>query len=100
MEKFSLSETFNIKLVGKAIKERRLRITKQRGPVPRSIFDAVATNSTEYLWVLKCSQAAKEHNVASFTYAASSSTYGDHPAYLSRGDMNNPVSVRSHKVRK
>ncbi|MDX1927771.1 MAG: SDR family oxidoreductase [Pirellulaceae bacterium] len=49
------------------------------GSVPRSIDDPVtsnASNITGFLNMLTCSQKA---GVKSFTYAASSSTYGDHP---------------------
>lgn len=50
------------------------------GSVPRSIADPIMTNSANITGFLNMLTAAKEANVASFTYAASSSTYGDHPA--------------------
>ncbi|WP_438462267.1 NAD-dependent epimerase/dehydratase family protein [Marinomonas sp. PE14-40] len=50
------------------------------GSVPRSIADPIATNETNISGFLNVLQAAKEVDVCSFTYAASSSTYGDHPA--------------------
>jgi UDP-N-acetylglucosamine 4-epimerase len=50
------------------------------GSVPRSIADPLLTNSTNISGFLNMLTAAKEENVSSFTYAASSSTYGDHPA--------------------
>lgn len=50
------------------------------GSVPRSIADPVMTNSANITGFLNMLTAAKEANVSSFTYAASSSTYGDHPA--------------------
>lgn len=49
------------------------------GSVPRSIEDPVTTNQANIDGFLNMLVAAKDENVASFTYAASSSTYGDHP---------------------
>ena len=50
------------------------------GSVPRSINDPVATNATNISGFLNILVAARDQKVKSFTYAASSSTYGDHPA--------------------
>ena len=50
------------------------------GSVPRSINDPLATNSTNISGFLNMLVAARDASVKSFTYAASSSTYGDHPA--------------------
>ncbi|WP_295900287.1 NAD-dependent epimerase/dehydratase family protein [uncultured Vibrio sp.] len=50
------------------------------GSVPRSISDPITTNSANITGFLNILEAAKKANVKSFTYAASSSTYGDHPA--------------------
>ncbi|ASC55886.1 SDR family oxidoreductase [Vibrio vulnificus] len=50
------------------------------GSVPRSIADPLTTNAANITGFLNMLQAAKEAQVKSFTYAASSSTYGDHPA--------------------
>lgn len=50
------------------------------GSVPRSIADPIMTNSTNITGFLNMLVAARDANVSSFTYAASSSTYGDHPA--------------------
>ena len=50
------------------------------GSVPRSIADPIASNAANISGFLNMLQAAKEEGVNSFTYAASSSTYGDHPA--------------------
>jgi UDP-N-acetylglucosamine 4-epimerase len=50
------------------------------GSVPRSIADPVLTNATNISGFLNMLTAAKEAKVATFVYAASSSTYGDHPA--------------------
>ncbi len=50
------------------------------GSVPRSIKDPLTSNSTNVSGFLNILDASKEENVKSFTYAASSSTYGDHPA--------------------
>ena len=50
------------------------------GSVPRSINDPITTNSVNISGFLNMLTAARDANVKSFTYAASSSTYGDHPA--------------------
>ncbi len=50
------------------------------GSVPRSINDPITTNSTNIDGFLNMLVAARDAKVQSFTYAASSSTYGDHPA--------------------
>ena len=50
------------------------------GSVPRSIADPILTNSTNITGFLNMLTAAKDAKVATFVYAASSSTYGDHPA--------------------
>lgn len=50
------------------------------GSVPRSINDPITTNSVNISGFLNMLTAARDTNVKSFTYAASSSTYGDHPA--------------------
>ena len=49
------------------------------GSVPRSIADPLLTNSANITGFLNMLVAAKEAKVATFVYAASSSTYGDHP---------------------
>lgn len=50
------------------------------GSVPRSLSDPISTNATNIDGFLNMLVAARDANVKSFTYAASSSTYGDHPA--------------------
>jgi UDP-N-acetylglucosamine 4-epimerase len=50
------------------------------GSVPRSIQDPVATNDANVNGFLNMLVAARDAQVTSFVYAASSSTYGDHPA--------------------
>lgn len=50
------------------------------GSVPRSLVDPITTNSTNIDGFLNMLVAARDAKVESFTYAASSSTYGDHPA--------------------
>ena len=50
------------------------------GSVPRSIEDPITTNQANLDGFLNMLVAARDEKVASFTYAASSSTYGDHPA--------------------
>jgi UDP-N-acetylglucosamine 4-epimerase len=49
------------------------------GSVPRSINDPIATNATNINGFLNMLVSARDAKVKSFTYAASSSTYGDHP---------------------
>ena len=48
------------------------------GSVPRSINDPITTNSANIDGFLNMLVAARDAQVKSFTYAASSSTYGDH----------------------
>lgn len=50
------------------------------GSVPRSIADPITTNAANITGFLNMLVAARDAQVKSFTYAASSSTYGDHPA--------------------
>lgn len=50
------------------------------GSVPRSLENPLATNAANITGFLNMLVAAKDASVDSFTYAASSSTYGDHPA--------------------
>jgi len=50
------------------------------GSVPRSLADPITTNATNIGGFLNMLVAARDAQVHSFTYAASSSTYGDHPA--------------------
>jgi UDP-N-acetylglucosamine/UDP-N-acetylgalactosamine 4-epimerase len=50
------------------------------GSVPRSIADPLTTNSVNISGFLNMLHASKVSAVKSFTYAASSSTYGDHAA--------------------
>ncbi|MGV0983533.1 MAG: NAD-dependent epimerase/dehydratase family protein [Limnohabitans sp.] len=49
------------------------------GSVPRSLADPITTNATNISGFLNMLVAARDAKVKSFTYAASSSTYGDHP---------------------
>jgi len=63
------------------------------GSVPRSIADPITSNAANITGFLNMLQAAKEEGVASFTYAASSSTYGDHPALPKvEENIGNPLS--------
>lgn len=50
------------------------------GSVPRSLDDPITTNSVNISGFLNMLVAARNADVNSFTYAASSSTYGDHEA--------------------
>lgn len=49
------------------------------GSVPRSVEDPIATNSVNITGFLNMLVAARDAKVKRFIYAASSSTYGDHP---------------------
>jgi UDP-N-acetylglucosamine 4-epimerase len=63
------------------------------GSVPRSLADPIATNETNISGFLKMLVAARDAKVQSFTYAASSSTYGDHPALPKvEENIGNPLS--------
>lgn len=50
------------------------------GSVPRSLEDPITTNGTNIDGFLNMLAAARNAQVKRFVYAASSSTYGDHPA--------------------
>ncbi|MCT8089302.1 Vi polysaccharide biosynthesis UDP-N-acetylglucosaminuronic acid C-4 epimerase TviC [Acinetobacter sp. C_4_1] len=63
------------------------------GSVPRSIADPITTNETNISGFLNMLTAARDAQVSSFTYAASSSTYGDHPALPKVEEhIGNPLS--------
>ncbi|OTG86688.1 LPS biosynthesis protein WbpP [Acinetobacter sp. ANC 4558] len=63
------------------------------GSVPRSITDPITTNETNISGFLNILTAARDAEVKSFTYAASSSTYGDHPALPKlEENIGNPLS--------
>jgi UDP-N-acetylglucosamine/UDP-N-acetyl-alpha-D-glucosaminouronate 4-epimerase len=49
------------------------------GSVPRSVNDPITTNNVNITGTLNIFTAAKEKKVRRIVYAASSSTYGDHP---------------------
>ncbi len=49
------------------------------GSVPRSIEDPILTNENNVAGFLNMLVAARDQKVTRFVYAASSSTYGDHP---------------------
>jgi len=49
------------------------------GSVPRSINDPLTTNDVNITGTLNIFTAAKEKNIKRIVYAASSSSYGDHP---------------------
>jgi UDP-N-acetylglucosamine 4-epimerase len=63
------------------------------GSVPRSLADPISSNSANISGFLNVLHASKEEGVKSFTYAASSSTYGDHPALPKvEENIGNPLS--------
>jgi UDP-N-acetylglucosamine 4-epimerase len=63
------------------------------GSVPRSINDPITTNEVNISGFLNILVAARDANVKRFVYAASSSTYGDHPGLPKVEDeIGNPLS--------
>lgn len=71
------------------------RITHQAalGSVPRSINDPLTSNDVNITGTLNIFTAAKEKNIKRVVYAASSSTYGDHPGLPKVEDIiGNPLS--------
>lgn len=63
------------------------------GSVPRSIANPINTNASNVTGFLNMLEAAKEEKVLNFVYAASSSTYGDHPDLPKFEDkIGNPLS--------
>lgn len=63
------------------------------GSVPRSINDPITSNEVNISGFLNMLVAARDAKVKSFIYAASSSTYGDHPALpKEEGQIGNPLS--------
>ncbi len=63
------------------------------GSVPRSIIDPLTTNEVNINGTLNIFNAAKEQRVTRVVYAASSSTYGDHPDLPKKEDkIGNPLS--------
>lgn len=63
------------------------------GSVPRSINDPLTTNAVNITGTLNIFTAAKESNIDRVIYAASSSTYGDHPGLPKVEDkIGNPLS--------
>src|SRR4030095_6204018 len=63
------------------------------GSVPRSVDDPLTTNEVNITGTLNIFTAAKEKNIKRVVYAASSSTYGDHPGLPKTEDkIGNPLS--------
>lgn len=63
------------------------------GSVPRSLNDPITSNDVNVTGFLNMLVAARDASVKSFTYAASSSTYGDHPALPKvEENIGNPLS--------
>ncbi|WP_419807684.1 SDR family oxidoreductase [Sphingomonas sp.] len=63
------------------------------GSVPRSIADPITSTQTNVMGFVNMLDAARVSGVLSFVYAASSSTYGDHPALPKVEDViGNPLS--------
>jgi len=63
------------------------------GSVPRSVENPVLTNASNITGHLNMLVAARDANVKRFVYAASSSTYGDHPGLPKKEDeIGRPLS--------
>jgi UDP-N-acetylglucosamine 4-epimerase len=63
------------------------------GSVPRSLENPILSNNANINGFLNILHAAKENDVKSLTYAASSSTYGDHEALPKvEENIGNPLS--------
>ena len=63
------------------------------GSVPRSIENPIKTNKANIDGFLNMLVAAKDEKVKRFVYAASSSTYGDHPSLPKvESEIGNPLS--------
>ena len=63
------------------------------GSVPRSIEDPINTNRANIDGFLNMLVASKDANIKRFVYAASSSTYGDHPDLPKlEGKIGSPLS--------
>ena len=63
------------------------------GSVPRSIGDPIRTNENNITGFLNMLTAARDARVKRFVYAASSSTYGDHPGLPKKEDkIGKPLS--------
>jgi UDP-N-acetylglucosamine/UDP-N-acetylgalactosamine 4-epimerase len=63
------------------------------GSVPRSISDPLTTNNVNITGTLNIFTAAKEKGIKRVVYAASSSTYGDHPGLPKIEEaIGNPLS--------
>ncbi|KGD90302.1 Vi polysaccharide biosynthesis protein VipB/TviC [Achromobacter sp. RTa] len=63
------------------------------GSVPRSLKDPITTNEVNIGGFLNMLVAARDAEAKSFVYAASSSTYGDHPALPKvEENIGNPLS--------
>jgi UDP-N-acetylglucosamine 4-epimerase len=63
------------------------------GSVPRSINDPIASNLNNVTGFLNMLVASRDAQVKTFVYAASSSTYGDHPGLPKVEDqIGNPLS--------
>ena len=63
------------------------------GSVPRSVVDPLTTNENNITGFLNMLIAARDAGVKRFVYAASSSTYGDHPTLPKKEEsIGNPLS--------
>lgn len=63
------------------------------GSVPRSVKDPITTHEVNATGTLNIFNAARENNITRVVYAASSSTYGDHPGLPKVEDkIGSPIS--------
>lgn len=74
-----LSASKNGKATGENIPVDYVLHQAALGSVPRSIENPIATNETNLSGFLNILVAARDAKIKRFVYAASSSTYGDHP---------------------
>ena len=70
------------------------------GSVPRSVEDPITSNRSNIDGFLNILEASYKNNVESFTYASSSSVYGDHPALPKEestiGNLLSPYAVTKY----
>ena len=92
--KFIQGDIRDVKQCAEAIKGADLVFHQAAlGSVPRSINDPISTNQVNINGFLNMLVSAKEEGVDRFIYAASSSTYGDHPDLPKVEDkIGNPLS--------
>lgn len=85
---FIEGDIYSLSICEKAVKEVDYVLHQAAlGSVPRSINDPVRTNGANIDGFLNMLVASRDAKVKRFVYAASSSTYGDHPALPKKEDI-------------